>query len=573
MSRLRVNKLTNKNNDGAPEFIHGASVTGVVTATAFKGDGSELTGVSADTNILNSGIPSGSASSINFGNNISVDSVANGVASLSVSVPPGLSVKENGQTPIDAVSSLSFDPTGFTVTNSASGEAFVQKIDPPAGVGINSTGTSIATNVNTLNFVGAGNTFSYDSANNTVNISIAGASSGGGASLTTYDDQQIANDYNWDANTTYSVCLRAAGGTKGNSFFFARLERNSPSTDTRLRVYPFTVNRSTGAISWGSAQNVWYNSSSNGYSTTFFNDVAGTGSVFAGGHNKYPGYTSHVFGYSYFHVTESGSVSGSYSYTNADHGYNGGYSHLPTSETTGNMISSGYNANASSRAYYRTTSVNGSSISIGGLSSLGSDTSTSYGVSMIPQPGVYQSGNQVVGAIYYRTSGSSYYIRTISANGNVADHSVSNWSSNAKGFQMTNGDVIIYSDNHSPMKFTAYNSSSTMSSSKPFPGGSMYYSFQHMGLGNNEFILSIGSSSVLEFGKPLLRATLDPTYGFTVTGTAEIPALTSVGMESSYTGMYPLYANESDSQPDKILFVRHTSSYIRAKVTDFPTFS
>ena len=53
MSRLRVNKLTNKNNDGAPEFIHGASVTGVVTATAFKGDGSELTGVSAETNILN----------------------------------------------------------------------------------------------------------------------------------------------------------------------------------------------------------------------------------------------------------------------------------------------------------------------------------------------------------------------------------------------------------------------------------------------------------------------------------------------------------------------------------------
>lgn len=572
MSRLRVNKLTNKNNDGAPEFIHGASVTGVVTATAFKGDGSELTGVSADTAILNSGVPSGSASSINFGNNISVDSVANGVASLSVSVPPGLSVKENGQTPIDAVSSLSFDSTGFTVTNSASGEAFVQN---SAGVGINSTGTSIATNVNTLNFVGTGNTFSYDSANNTVNISIAGASSGGGggASLTTYDDQQISNETNWDASTTYQVCLRAAGGTKGNSFFFARLERNSSATNTRLRVYPFTVNRSTGAITWGSAQNVWYNSSGSGYSTTFFNDVAGTGSVFAGGHNVYPGYTSHMFGYSYFHVTESGSVSGSYSYTNADHGYNGGFTHLPTSETTGRMISAGYNANASSRAYYRTHSVSGSSISIGGLSNLSSDTSTSYGVSMIPQPGVYQSGNQVVGAIYYRTSSTNYYLRTISANGSVADHSVSNWTSNAKGFQMANGDVIIYSSSHSPMRFTAYNSSSTMSSANPFPGGSMYYSFQHMGLGNDEFILSIGGSSVIEFGKPLLKATLDATYGFTVTGVAEIPALTSVGMESSYTGMYPLYANESDSQPDKILFVRHQSNYIRAKVLDFPTFS
>ena len=572
MSRLRVNKLTNKNNDGAPEFIHGASVTGVVTATAFKGDGSELTGVSADTNILNSGVPSGSASSINFGNNISVDSVANGVASLSVSVPPGLSVKENGQTPIDAVSSLSFDPTGFTVTNSASGEAFVQN---SAGVGINSTGTSIATNVNTLNFVGAGNTFAYDSANNTVNISIAGASSGGGggASLTTYDDQQISNDNNWSGNTTYSVCLRAAGGTKGNSFFFARLERNSSANNTRLRVYPFTVNRSTGAISWGSAQNVWYNSSGSGYSTTFFNDVAGTGSVFAGGHNMYPGYSGHVFGYSYFHVTEGGSVSGSYSYTNADHGYNGGFSHLPTSETTGRMISGGYNANASSRAYYRTHSVSGSSISIGGLQNPSSDTSTTYGVSMIPQPGVYQSGNQVVGMMYYRTSSSNYYVKTISANGNTYNHSVSNWSSNAKGFQMANGDVILYSTTHSPMRFTSYSSSSTMSSSKPFPGGNMHYSFQHMGLGNDEFILSLSGSSVLAFGMPLLKATLDATTGFTVTGIAEIPALTSVGMESSYTGMYPLYANESDSQPNKMLFVRHESSYIRAKVTDFPTFN
>lgn len=572
MSRLRVNKLTNKNNDGAPEFIHGASVTGVVTATAFKGDGSELTGVSADTAILNSGVPSGSASSINFGNNISVDSVANGVASLSVSVPPGLSVKENGQTPIDAVSSLSFDSTGFTVTNSASGEAFVQN---SAGVGINSTGTSIATNVNTLNFVGAGNTFSYDSLSNTVNISIAGASSGGGggASLTTYDDQQIGNDVNWEANTTYSVCLRAAGGTKGNSFFFARLERSSPNNATRLRVYPFTVNRSTGAINWGSPQNVWYNSSGNGYSTTFFNDVAGTGSVFSGGHNVYPGHSSHVFGYSYFHVTEGGSVSGSYSYTNADHGYNGGFSQLPTSETTGYMISGGYNANASSRAYTRTQSVSGSSISIGGLTSLGSDTSTTYGVSMISQPGVYQSGNQVVGAMYYRTSGSSYYLRTISANGSTYNYPVSSWSSNSKGFQMANGDVIIYSSNHAPIKFTSYSSGSTMSSAKPFPGGYMYYSFSHMGLGNNEFILALGGSSVIEFGKPLMKATLDPTYGFTITGIAEIPALTTVGMESSYTGMYPLYANESDSQPDKILFVRHQSNYIRAKVLDFPSFN
>ena len=267
MSRLRVNKLTNKNNDGAPEFIHGASVTGVVTATAFKGDGSELTGVSADTNILNSGVPSGSASSINFGNNISVDSVANGVASLSVSVPPGLSVKENGQTPIDAVSSLSFDPTGFTVTNSASGEAFVQN---SAGVGINSTGTSIATNVNTLNFVGAGNTFSYDSANNTVNISIAGASSGGDSG---FAEGIVTNLTQIDSKTFTKFPISQSEGSGIAQLNDTQLAYGSFGyTSSNVRSYgqAFQVD-SNGNIVLGS-QDYAQNSSGSSVSTTVFGE-------------------------------------------------------------------------------------------------------------------------------------------------------------------------------------------------------------------------------------------------------------------------------------------------------------
>lgn len=85
MSRLRVNKLTNKTNDGAPEFIHGASVVGVVTATSFKGDGSELTNVTGATAIINSGVPYGTANGINFGDNFNVDSLdAQGFATLSI---------------------------------------------------------------------------------------------------------------------------------------------------------------------------------------------------------------------------------------------------------------------------------------------------------------------------------------------------------------------------------------------------------------------------------------------------------------------------------------------------------
>lgn len=90
MSRLRVNSLTNKTNDGAPVFTHGASVVGVVTATSFEGsftgDGSGLTGVVATGSgipVLDSGSPSGNATTLNLGDNLVVEYVdAGGVATL-----------------------------------------------------------------------------------------------------------------------------------------------------------------------------------------------------------------------------------------------------------------------------------------------------------------------------------------------------------------------------------------------------------------------------------------------------------------------------------------------------------
>ena len=83
MSRLRANQITNENANGAPNFPHGLTVTGVVTATSapqtmtsivvgsavtansqgidvtgvvtatsFKGDGSNLTGLNVDSTAL-----------------------------------------------------------------------------------------------------------------------------------------------------------------------------------------------------------------------------------------------------------------------------------------------------------------------------------------------------------------------------------------------------------------------------------------------------------------------------------------------------------------------------------------
>ena len=402
-------------------------------------------------------------------------------------------------------------------------------------------------------------------------------SSGGGdsssSSATLYDDELIRNDSGWTANTTYAATMRTAGGQKGNTFFFARMEYNGSQSDTRLRVYPFTVDRSSGLITLGTASNVFNNTSGPAISTTYFTGPDGTGAVFSGGHNAYPGYSSHVFGYAKFIVNANGTISdNSTSYTNADHGYNGGFSSLPSSINTGRFLSAGYNQNSGSTAHYRIHYMNGSSISVGSLTTLNSNTSTSYGVSMISQPNVYQTGNQVVSLIYFQDNSYVYKVRALSANGSIADHTVTAWDSNAFAFQMTNGDVILYSDAHTPLKFTAYNSSTSMTSAKPWPGGNMYYSFNHFGLGNNEFILSLSNSSPLAFGVPLVKATLNATTGFTITGVTTPDYFLSLGMESSYGGMFPLYASSSDASPDKILYTRMESYYVRTKVADFPTF-
>ena len=48
MSQIRVNEVVSENSFNAPTFPKGAVVTGVVTATSFIGDGSQLSGIDAN---------------------------------------------------------------------------------------------------------------------------------------------------------------------------------------------------------------------------------------------------------------------------------------------------------------------------------------------------------------------------------------------------------------------------------------------------------------------------------------------------------------------------------------------
>jgi len=400
---------------------------------------------------------------------------------------------------------------------------------------------------------------------------------GGGTQITIYDDQVIVEYDGWTKNTTYSSCMRTAGGNKGNSFFFVRMENNTTLTDTRLRIYPFSVNRSTGSIvgfATTTASNIWLNEGASAVSTQYYTGPSGTGAVFIGGNYAGPNETTNRFSYTKFIVNSDGSASDiEYKFTGADHGYNGFYYSLPTGISTGYFLSSGYDSFNSNRAMCRINYMNGTSIGIGTTVSLGSDTSTSYSVTMISQPGVYQTGNQVCNFIYFRTNSTTYFVRAVSASGDFADTPVDTWDSTAQAFQMTNGDVVLYSDLHVPMRFTAYNSKVDMTSASPYTFANVQWSFHFIGLGNNEFVVSLNPTSPFIFGSPLVKATLDATTGFTVTGLTTPDYNVSLGMDSNFTGMYPLYANENDELPDKLLVTRQINNLIRAKVIDFPTFA
>ena len=446
-------------------------------------------------------------------------------------------------------------------------------------IGIQSGGTNVTAGVVTaLNFVGTGNSISYNAGTKVVNISISGGGGGSGTRPTQFSSIFVPNDSGFSAQLAYSAIARTAGGSKGNTFFIVRAEGSS--TVTRYRVYPITVDRTTGVITSGTPVNAWSNSSvGNNYSTTHFVGPDGTGAIFAGGHNAIPGTSTYTFSYFKFIVNANGTLSDTAQVnTNADHVTNGTYMTLPTAINSGYIPSVGYDANNSSRAHYRLSTTNGSTITVGSIVSLGSDTSTVYPVQMYSQPGVYQSGTQAIGFINYRTNSSNHFIKAFSANGLNADYAVNAFDSQIYGFQMANGEVILYCLGLGKVfRFASYNSvtdisSTALSNFVPTPVSGNYI-YPHFCNGTNEFVFSLNTVAPFTFNSPLIKATLSNSTGFTITGITSPDAITSVGYNSDYTSLYPLYANANDATPDKLLLFASSYNYFKAKVISMPTFT
>ena len=92
MSRIRADKLVNKNASGGPDLPLGATVSGIITASGgFAGDGSNLTGVPASSLL---GTPNITVGTVNSGNVTSSGTVSatTGTFSGNVDVTGNISV-------------------------------------------------------------------------------------------------------------------------------------------------------------------------------------------------------------------------------------------------------------------------------------------------------------------------------------------------------------------------------------------------------------------------------------------------------------------------------------------------
>ena len=101
MSRIRADKLVNKNATGGPDFPLGVSVTGIMTATGgFSGDGSNLTSVPASSLI---GTPNITVGTVGAGNVTSTGTVSAVTGSFSGNVSIGGTLTYDDVTNVDSV--------------------------------------------------------------------------------------------------------------------------------------------------------------------------------------------------------------------------------------------------------------------------------------------------------------------------------------------------------------------------------------------------------------------------------------------------------------------------------------
>ena len=161
MSRIRADKIVNRAGTGAPELPfgvnapNGLNVTGIVTATSYRGDGSQLSGISVDSSSL---VDSNSATRVQAttsGANVTGNLAATGNVS-------GVNVSASGNvTAVDGTFSGNLTVQGTTTTIDTAVTA-VDSLEIDGSVGIGTTispsiyGTNTKLTIDTTDITGSG---------------------------------------------------------------------------------------------------------------------------------------------------------------------------------------------------------------------------------------------------------------------------------------------------------------------------------------------------------------------------------------------------------------------------------
>ena len=257
MSRIRADQLVNRVGSGGPKFPHGVaegfSVSGIVTATSYRGDGSQLTGIDASSlkdgsNVKVQAVSSGANVTGNVaatGNVTAVDVTASGnVSAVNATFSGDLTV--NGttttiDTAVTAVDSLAVDGSvGIGTTNpTAKLSVFTDGVEDSFRIGtpdgsdtlirLGSTGTDADTHA----------VIKYDKDDNYLSLIVSGESHGAGGVL-------IANGGNvgmGNLNPTAGklVITSSSNGGFGGSIVL----ENSNNSDTDKVAIAFRPNGSS----------------------------------------------------------------------------------------------------------------------------------------------------------------------------------------------------------------------------------------------------------------------------------------------------------------------------------------
>ena len=286
MSRLRANQITNENANGAPNFPHGLTVTGVVTATtsattmsqivvgsavtansqgidvtgivtatSFKGDGSNLTGIDA--------------SSIKNGSDVKVQANASGAVVTGILTSP--TVVQNKILPIGGIESAG--------TNIYTGGGIIQ-----IKQFVYKTPTSISVSSGSMYDSGVECTITPHSSSNQIYVVVdmsLGLNNGyGGRLILRWDSTDLIN-FRGAPTGNRPICTKVfqdhkSTGTETYSYYNVPIHALDQPNTTSAVTYKITAHARTGTAG---AHRTNYNYTNSGSDdTTVHGDLTGYGS-------------------------------------------------------------------------------------------------------------------------------------------------------------------------------------------------------------------------------------------------------------------------------------------------------